>query len=45
MQKSNSEKGALVHKKNKESCLQLIQECQTCNRVVDRVNKEIILLK
>ncbi len=35
----------LITKKNKELCLQLIQECRECNRLVDRVNKEIILLK
>lgn len=35
----------LITKKNKELCLQLIQECRECNRLVDRINKEIILLR
>ncbi len=35
----------IITKQNKELCLQLIQECTKCNRFVDRVNKEIILLK
>jgi hypothetical protein len=35
----------MATRQNKELCLQLIQECRKCDRLVDRVNKEIILLK
>ena len=35
----------LLTRQNKETCLKLIDECTHCDRTIDRVNREIVLLK
>ncbi len=35
----------IVTKQNRQFCQQLMQECKKCDRTLDRVNRDMVMLK